>query len=446
VAWRICRNIITHALDYDSRVLTSSLVLPHAAAVERRAWDVVEAVVGRSLTGSERLQLQLPTDHAGCQMPMPTAMVPVARAADLIEVGVPLRQAIVGWGIDLVTAASVDGVDDAVAEGLLMMLADRGIGFDGPGHPAQLRVETEADMENYDFTAAALRPAALQKHSMSGMLRIAALASYEEQFQAAGERSSTRLLSAGGPNAGKSLTAPAGLKTTHFADEEFTEIVRWRLGLAPEAEPTLCQNAIAKGKVCEETMNEFLDHAMCCSNGPLRIRRHEDIANCLADMIDDTGAHVRREAYMKVFSTAESAAWLDIWAFAGMHLPELIIDVTVRHPVVQRYQPNASVHAGAAAAEAEKDKQSRYPPASGRSVSAFAVETWGRLRQTAEEMLTNLAAEATRHARRRGQAVTAGAYLRKWRASLDACLQRGVAAALLAARCSLAGKPHHRHR
>ena len=220
----------------------------------------------------------------------------------------------------------------------------------------------------------------------------------------------------------------------------------WRLGLAPEAEATLCQNATAKGKVCDEVMCEYLDHAMCCSNGPLRIRRHEDIADSLADMIDETGAHVRREAYMKVFSTEAADAWLDIWAFGGMHLPELIIDVTVRHPVVARYQPNASSQPGAAAAEAEADKQARYPPAGGRSVSAFAVETWGRLGQTAEELLTTLAAEATRHARRRGHVVTTGAFMRKWRASLDASLQRGIAAALLSARCGMPGKPHRRHR
>ena len=52
-------------------------------------------------------------------MPMPTCIAPIARAADLIEVGLPLRQAIVGWGFDLDTAKTVDGVNDAVAEGLL---------------------------------------------------------------------------------------------------------------------------------------------------------------------------------------------------------------------------------------------------------------------------------------------------------------------------------------
>ena len=87
------------------------------------------------------------------------------------------------------------------------------------------------------------------------------------------------------------------------------------------------------------------------------------------------------------------------------------------------------MEAAAAATVAEKDKQQRYPPAGGRVVRTFAMEMWGRLGNEAEEALTTLAAEATHHARRHGHVVTAGSFLRRWRASLDASLQRGVAAA-----------------
>jgi len=310
VAWRIVRNVITHALDYDSRVLTSSLVLPHAAAVESRAWRVVEAIVGKSLTEQQKTQVQLPTSHGGCQMPMPTTLVPVARAADLMEVGLHVRHAVVSWGFSLETAKEADGVSDAISEGLLSMLAERRVTFDHPGHPAILGSEAAAAL-----TADVLRPAAETRHVMSAMLKVVAEANYQ-QLLASGGRDSTRIPSAGGPNAEKSLTAPAGLKTTHFGDEEFTEIVCWRLGIAPQAEPTLCQNVAANNeRCCDEVMNKHCDHAMCCSNGPLRIRRHEDVAEYLADVIDDTGAHVRREAYIKAFTTADSEAWLDIWAF-----------------------------------------------------------------------------------------------------------------------------------
>ena len=65
---------------------------------------------------------------------------------------------------------------------------------------------------------------------------------------------------------------------------------------------------------------------------------------------------------METFSTEQSDAWLDVWAFGGLHVPELILDMTVRHPVVARYQPGASQRTGVAAAAGETDKQARYPP------------------------------------------------------------------------------------
>ena len=98
--------------------------------------------------------------------------------------------------------------------------------------------------------------------------------------------------------------------------------------------------------------------------------------------------------------------------FGGMHLPEIIADVTIRHPMVSRYQPRASREAGVAAAAGETDKQDRYPAAEGRAVTAFAMETWGRLGHEGEDLLQMLAAEATRHARRNGHIVTAGSFQR----------------------------------
>ena len=96
--------------------------------------------------------------------------------------------------------------------------------------------------------------------------------------------------------------------------------------------------------------------------------------------------------------------------------------------------------------EAKCNQQERYPPVGGHSVTAFAVESLGRFGLSAEELLSTLVAEATRHARRRGYVAIASTFLRKWRASLDATLQRGVAASLLAGQCGLSGKPHNRWR
>ena len=222
-------------------------------------------------------------------------------------------------------------------------------------------------------------------------------------------------------------------------------MLRWRLGIAEICEIPKCRNLVAKTmEECGEARDCHGDHAACCSYGPLRIKRHDNIADSLADMILKTGAHVRREAYVRAFSTPRSEAWLDIWAFGGLHIEDLLIDVTVRHPMASAYQPAAASRAGAAAAAAEEMKLDRYPGNGGRCATPFAVETWGRLGLSAEQLMESLASEATRHSRRRGHDATAGGFLRKWRATLDVVLNKELASALVASRYGLPGKPHQR--
>jgi len=166
-------------------------------------------------------------------------------------------------------------------------------------------------------------------------------------------------------------------------------------------------------------------------------------------MVECTGAHTRREAYIKEFSRGGVDAYLDVWAFGrfgGVHVEDLLIDVTIRHPMSDRYKPRAAQQSCWAADCADRDKQERYPAAGGRSVCTFALETWGRLGTPGEELLQFIAAEAVRHARRRGHTATAGSFLKNWRATIDAGLQKGVAAALISARCGLPGRAHHRWR
>jgi len=439
VAWRICRNVLTHALDYDCRVLTSSLVLPHATVVEERAWGLVEAIVGHQLTSHQKQQVQLPTVMGGCQMPMPIHMVPLARAADLIESGTAVRQAVVGWGFDLETARTVDGVDIEIAHGLLEKLSDQSITFQSPGIPCVLD-DSHRAAENPDM----LRPASARRNTLSTLLNVAATAVQAELLQT-DSREATRLHSAGGANAGKSLVAPAGHRLAQFTDDQLTEILRWRLGITAAQDMPRCQNfSEASGDTCGEMLDAWGDHAVGCRCGPLRIRRHNNIADHLADMVECTGAHTRREAYVKEFSKAGVDAYLDVWAFGGVHVEDLLIDVTIRHPASARYQPRAAQQSGWAAECAERDKEERYPAAGGRSVWTFALETWGRLGTAGEELLQFIAAEAVRHARRRGHVVTAGSFLRQWRATVDASLQKGVAAALISARCGLPGHAHHK--
>jgi hypothetical protein len=181
--------------------------------------------------------------------------------------------------------------------------------------------------------------------------------------------------------------------------------------------------------------------ALCASNATT-------LRDELADTLVETGAHVRREAWIREFANETSDAYLDIWAFCSADVVDLLIDVTIRHPMSAAYQPAASSLRGAAATTGESGKRARYPAAHGRAVTPFAVETWGRFGDDAEGLLQRVVAAATRRQAIRGHACMPGSIMTRWRAALDAVLQRGVAKSLKAARVCLERTactiPHHR--
>ena len=251
-----------------------------------------------------------------------------------------------------------------------------------------------------------------------------------------------RLFSAGGPTAGSSLVAQMSLPTVHFTDAQWTEALRFRLGVPRHGPLPLCRNQKQSGEECGERLQPNPDHELECPSGPLRTRRHDDLAECHADIAEEAGAVVRREVYVDELS-GTSEAWLDVWAYGLPEATDILLDITVRHPRAARYRPQAEAKPGHAAAEAEGEKQERYP-ATSREVWPIAHETWGRLGVQAEQFLIFCAAAARRRAHRRGRA--SGTELTRWRACLDACLQKSVAMQLLTARRGMPGRAAYRRR
>ena len=131
-------------------------------------------------------------------------------------------------------------------------------------------------------------------------------------------------------------------------------------------------------------------------------------------------------------------AWLDVWGYGVAELPDLLLDVTVRHPRAGWYRDAAASTPSAAASAGEREKYDRYPASAGRAVWPVAHETWGRLGPEAERLLVALAAAARRQAHRRGR--PAGRELDRWRQHLDGILQPAVELQLIAAVHGLPGR------
>ena len=202
----------------------------------------------------------------------------------------------------------------------------------------------------------------------------------------------------------------------------------------------------SRGEECGASVEPAGDHSVYCPCGPLRTKRHEELADLWGDVWEEAGAAVRRDIYVAEFSTAKNEAWLDVLALGVPEVAGVLFDVTVRHPREQRYMPGSTSTGGHAAECADAEKQGRYPPASGRRVATLAHETWGRLGATAEHYLALAASVASRRDMRRGRLSDPGARLRRWRTRLDAALQRAVAAQLAAGYAGTPGRPHSRRR
>ena len=237
------------------------------------------------------------------------------------------------------------------------------------------------------------------------------------------------------------MVAALALVGVHYTDRQWFEALRWRLGFQPCTDGAVCRNESYSGEKCGASLDKSGNHCVDCAFGPLRNRRHDDLADVYADVLEEAGGIARREVYVHELSGAEEA-WLDVWSFGVHELGDVLLDVTVRHPGAERYQPSAAREAGFTAQKAGGEKFDRYPAANGRSIWPISHETWGRLGDHAEELLSVCAAAASRRAARRGR--VAGGILRRWRAQLDARLHRAVAAQLAAARLGLPGRARRR--
>ena len=469
--WTLNRCIVAQSLSYDFRVLPCAIVAPHAELLEKAVNDVAAAVIDLKYTDLntyERKQMHLPTRCGGLQLIRPTRIAPLARAAALMEGGPTLRQAIAAWpDCTEQQACQYDGVDADIDGGLMQRLHAQGIhsiAGDGtpvvgaqppPVHPettvehvlchaaAEAAVERAGLVHNTQH-AADLRPPVPARHLLSAMLRHVADKDYDELLNQAPKQHLPRLRSAAGPTAGASLVAPLSTPGVKYTDEEWSCTLRRRLGVPPigPLQPhgmRMCQNFNAsKGKICGEPLDVDGVHAAICPCGPLTNLCHDGLSDLWCDVLDETGLCTRRELYVPSLSTPQQEAWLDVGTFGSGELAQRLFDITVRHPGAARYADAATKDDGATASRGRADKAQRY----GDSVTALVHESWGRLNIAAEELLSSASAAAARLDWRRGR--IPGQRAQRWRAQLDAELQRAQAAMQHSAVHGLPGKPNKR--
>ena len=218
-----------------------------------------------------------------------------------------VRAAVASWavphGVPAPDPLKLDGVDAMISDGIVMMLGQRGVGgLGGGGRPVAAGHVTATDP---------FRPAAPERHLLSCYLRHSASVRYSALLAQSRASDRTRLLSAAGPTAGTSLTAPLSYDGITYSDRQWACALRWRLGVADTGPPQPCMNqGVASGEMCEEILDAQGDHAVECERGPLRNHRHNAIADDYAGIVEEIGAMAWREVFVAEWSSQREAVWM----------------------------------------------------------------------------------------------------------------------------------------
>ncbi len=279
-----------------------------------------------------------------------------------------------------------------------------------------------------------------EKHLLNQYVRASAAVAYDALLALADARGQARLRSASGPTAGSTYSAELATPDVALSDRQWSYAARWRLGLLTAPLTYTCGNLTRDQARCGADLDSFGDHCVLCGTGPWRNQRHNALCEVWGDIFEEIGGHSRLEAFVEELCRGcRRDAIIDVWAHGLADTPDILADITVRHPVWPTYMPQAADETGYTAQRAEHEKLVKYPPVPGCTVTPLAHETFGRLGTRAEELLVRCAAIATWRAHRRGR--EPGPVLKNWRTRLDAALMRGVVHQLHRACTGTSGAP-----
>ena len=276
-----------------------------------------------------------------------------------------------------------------------------------------------------------------------------------------------RLRSCSGPLAGAWQLAFPGRPSERLEDADYRSAARELLGqaLAPAGGTTCCNRArTGERQLCGEALCRHAHHAHRCSRGGGLKARSADLERALECIHLECGHAVARQVHVPGWDryrwhcgtcTLGGTAWdrpgacsncggalqtdreeaiLDLEVRTA-RVPKTFFDVTVHHSVPGDAARLASASScdGAVAKEAEGNKRRRYPD--GRTPFRgvpFALESYGRVGETALKHLRELARDRAANLQEGGEEA-ASALLQRWAASLSSALCRANARSLRSA-------------
>lgn len=170
-------------------------------------------------------------------------------------------------------------------------------------------------------------------------------------------RSQNLMLSCTMPHASDWLLAPPihGLGLGLQSDV-FRTALKFRLGMPLFSEPFPCPALSGEGKACGAEMDVFGDHAPCCHHGPSLLFRHNNVRDILGHAARGAGlSAVVIEKKNQIDGSNAKPGDITVQQY-HRGFASSAFDVTITHPLQQKYKEIAMEEAGMVAEEAHDRK------------------------------------------------------------------------------------------
>jgi hypothetical protein len=264
---------------------------------------------------------------------------------------------------------------------------------------------------------------------------------HEALFERLKSRSSMRsqnlMLCCTMPHASDWLLAPPihGLGLGLQSDV-FRTALKFRLSLPLFSEPFPCPALTHEGKVCGDQMDIFGDHAPCCHNGPSLLFRHNNVRDILGHAARGAGlAAVVIEKKNQIDGSNAKPGDITVQQY-HRGFASSAFDVTITHPLQQKYKEIAMEEAGMVAEEAHDRKLQKSLEVCQKEGIHFVPLAWESTGGATETVHETIRKWTELEGARGGYP----AYLirRNLYAQISCCLQRHLAQAVIDRRLELA--------
>jgi hypothetical protein len=140
-------------------------------------------------------------------------------------------------------------------------------------------------------------------------------------------------------------------------NENFRIALKFRLGFPLFEAGTRCPaSSSSSGKVCGEELDVFGDHALCCHYGTSRVFRHNQLRDILGHAAKAAGlSAVVIEKKNQISGSKQKPGDITVQQY-HRGFSTSAFDVTVTHPLQQKYSEIATGEAGVAAQAAHNRK------------------------------------------------------------------------------------------